>query len=87
MVSDEEEKDMEVIETAVRRQPSCLLDGNFSEEESARYFQEALKQWRRERRDGKVQPMDATLTLQSGKDFPSVSSLIDRLFILNLLFK
>ncbi|XP_011481150.2 zinc finger B-box domain-containing protein 1 isoform X3 [Oryzias latipes] len=65
MVSDEEEKDMEVIETAVRRQPSCLLDGNFSEEESARYFQEALKQWRRERRDGKVQPMDATLTLQS----------------------
>uniref|UniRef100_A0A3B3BE74 B box-type domain-containing protein n=1 Tax=Oryzias melastigma TaxID=30732 RepID=A0A3B3BE74_ORYME len=52
MVNDEEEKEMRGIET------SCLLDGNFSEEESARYFQEALKQWRGERRNGKEQLMD-----------------------------
>lgn len=76
MVNDEEEKEMGGIET------SCLLDGNFSEEESARYFQEALKQWRGERRNGKEQLMDATLPLKSGMDFPSVSSLIDCLFIL-----
>ncbi|XP_024133573.1 zinc finger B-box domain-containing protein 1 isoform X7 [Oryzias melastigma] len=59
MVNDEEEKEMRGIET------SCLLDGNFSEEESARYFQEALKQWRGERRNGKEQLMDATLPLKS----------------------
>ncbi|RVE64571.1 hypothetical protein OJAV_G00127300 [Oryzias javanicus] len=59
MVNDEEEKEMGGIET------SCLLDGNFSEEESARYFQEALKQWRGERRNGKEQLMDAALPLKS----------------------
>lgn len=35
--------------------PTSLLKGEYNEEESARSFQEALRQWKEDKRDGAAQ--------------------------------
>lgn len=57
IVSHEEEKKAEIIEEGLKRDdekgfPTSLLRGEYNEEESARSFQEALRQWRGETIDG-----------------------------------
>lgn len=49
----EEEKAAGVIEDNKSELANSVFTGQYSEEESARSFQEALLQWRKERRDGK----------------------------------
>ncbi|XP_051252805.1 uncharacterized protein zbbx isoform X3 [Dicentrarchus labrax] len=56
------EKNVEMIEEGLKRKdqrefPTCLLRGEYDEEESARSFQEALSQWRGERTDGTGEAM------------------------------
>lgn len=57
-----EEKMVERIKDEPKKEvewgfPSTLLRGDYNEEESARSFQEALRQWRREKSDGVEEPM------------------------------
>ncbi|XP_069543862.1 mucin-17 [Brachyistius frenatus] len=50
----------EVIAGEDRKEsPSLLLNGDYNEEESAKSFQEALRQWRGERMDGRREAMTA----------------------------
>lgn len=56
------EKKVEMIEEGPQREdergfPTSLLRGEYNEEESARSFQEALRQWRGETSDGAGEPM------------------------------
>lgn len=56
------EKKVEVIDELLKREdergfPTSLLRGEYDEEESARSFQEALRQWRGEKSDGAGEPM------------------------------
>lgn len=56
-----EERKVELTEDGARREdergfPTSLLRGEYDEEESARSFQEALRQWRREKSDGAGEP-------------------------------
>lgn len=63
-----EEKKVEMSEDGQKREDEgfsiSLLGGEYDEEDSARSFQEALRQWRGERSDGEGEPMteDAVLT-------------------------
>ncbi|XP_070826787.1 zinc finger B-box domain-containing protein 1-like [Chaetodon trifascialis] len=57
-----EEKMPEIIEEEPKKEvewgfPTTLLRGDYNEEESARSFQEALRQWRGERSDGAEEPV------------------------------
>lgn len=65
-----EKKKVEMIEEGPKREdergtPTSLLRGEYSEEESARSFQEVLRQWRGEKSDGAGEPIseDAMWTL------------------------
>lgn len=56
-MNDGEEQNEDIIEEGGKQYddtvfPSSLLEGEYHEEESARSFQEALRQWRGERHDG-----------------------------------
>ncbi len=58
----EEEKKVKMIEERLNREdegrfPSALLRGEFDERESARSFQEALRQWRGENINGEREQM------------------------------
>uniref|UniRef100_A0A4W6E5A5 B box-type domain-containing protein n=1 Tax=Lates calcarifer TaxID=8187 RepID=A0A4W6E5A5_LATCA len=61
VVNHGEEKKVEMTEEGLKREaergtPTSLLSGEYDEEESARSFQEALRQWRGERSDGAGEP-------------------------------
>lgn len=54
VINQDEEKKLEITKEQLKRKdaeeiPESLLRGEFSEEESARSFQEALRQWREEK--------------------------------------
>ncbi|GLD57129.1 zinc finger B-box domain-containing protein 1 isoform X1 [Lates japonicus] len=62
VVNHGEEKKVEMTEEGLKREaergtPTSLLRGEYDEEESARSFQEALRQWRGERSNGAGEPM------------------------------
>ncbi|XP_056229213.1 mucin-2 isoform X1 [Seriola aureovittata] len=62
VVNHGEEKKLEIIEEGLNREdekgfPTSLLRGEYNEEESARSFQEALRQWRGETSDGAGDPI------------------------------
>lgn len=61
-VNQQEEKRIGIIEEGPkmlteRAFPNTLLRGEYNEEESAKSFQEALRQWRGEKGDGGAEPI------------------------------
>ncbi|KAM6932907.1 zinc finger B-box domain-containing protein 1 [Xenentodon cancila] len=72
-----EETNVGVTEDVKRGLASLLLKGEYNEEESARSFQEALRQWKGEKSDEGGQPMTTDEWWTPGRSVSSMETQVD----------